>query len=112
MPLNPYQKKDIFVLDAEIVTGHAVVTMFVKGKLDIKSFVNWERSAWSEIKKKLNERQEASKPNLCDEEGWPKFHNKFIPSDFYNVNSVEGFSAKLNFINFSKFMKGRALVWQ
>ena len=34
----------------------------------------------------------------------------FLPSDIFNVNNVEGFSKKLNGINLSKFIKGRALV--
>ena len=34
----------------------------------------------------------------------------FLPSDIFKVNNVKGFSAKLDCIKLSKFIKGRALV--
>ena len=40
----------LFVLEAEIKTSQAVVTMLVKCKLDKISFRNWEKSACSKIK--------------------------------------------------------------
>ena len=67
--------------DATLTRGHhfKIVKPLVKSNLSLNSFASRVVVYWN-----------------------------FLPSDIFNVNNVEGFSTKLNCINFSIFIKGRA----